>query len=175
MSWKIDGDDNTWSVRLRSDKNSLFVDRLQVEDIDVNQDFSIGYDESRGSIIIESLGKMYRADVTKVGDAWWVSLEGNTHIVRETSQDSTSSDISEGGLTAPMPGTVREILVKTGQRVREGQPMMILEAMKMEHQISAPEPGEVSSIYFKEGDRVDMGETLISITTKDASTSTDSD
>lgn len=175
MNWKIDGDDNTWSVRLRFDKNNLFVDRLQCEDIDVNQDFSISYDESRGSIIIESLGKMYRADVTKVGDAWWVSLGGETHIVRERSQDSTSSDMSEGGLTAPMPGTVREILVKTGQRVRGGQPMMILEAMKMEHQISAPEPGEVSSIYFKEGDRVDMGEILISITTQDDSTSTDPD
>jgi biotin carboxyl carrier protein len=70
-----------------------------------------------------------------------------------------------------MPGTVREVLVKTGQRVREGQPMMILEAMKMEHQISAPEPGEVSSIYFKEGDRVDMGEILISIATQDSSKS----
>jgi oxaloacetate decarboxylase alpha subunit len=49
--------------------------------------------------------------------------------------------------------------------------MMILEAMKMEHQISAPEPGEVSSIYFKEGDRVDMGEILISIATQDSSKS----
>ena len=65
--------------------------------------------------------------------------------------------------------------MKTGQRVREGQPMMILEAMKMEHQISAPEPGEVSSVFFKEGDRVDMGEILISIATQDSFTSTDSD
>ena len=175
MDWKIDGDDKNWSVRLRSEKNNLFVDRLQVEDIEVNQDFSINYDESRGSIIIESLGRMYRADVTKVGDAWWVSLEGKTHIVRERSQGATSTDMGEGALTAPMPGTVREVLVKTGQRVREGQPMMILEAMKMEHQISAPEPGEVSSVFFKEGDRVDMGEILISIATQDSFTSTDSD
>ena len=175
MDWKIDGDDKNWSVRLRSEKNNLFVDRLQVEDIEVNQDFSINYDESRGSIIIESLGRMYRADVTKVGDAWWVSLEGKTHIVRERSQGAASSDMGEGGLTAPMPGTVREVLVKTGQRVREGQPMMVLEAMKMEHQISAPEPGEVSSVFFKEGDRVDMGEILISIATQDSFTSTDSD
>ena len=170
MDWRIDGDDKIWSVRLRSEKNNLFVDRLQSEDTDVVQDFSISYDESRGSIIIESLGRTYRAYATKVGDAWWVSLDGKTHIVRERSQDSTSSDTDEGGLTAPMPGTVREILVKTGQRVREGQPMMILEAMKMEHQISAPEPGEVSFIYFKEGDRVDTGEILISITTQDSST-----
>ena len=171
MYWKIDGDDKTWSVRLRSEKNNLFVDRLQAEDTEVNQDFSINYDESRGSIIIESLGRMYRADVTKVGDAWWISLEGKTYIVREMGQESTSSDMDEGGLTAPMPGTVREVLVKTGQRVREGQPMMILEAMKMEHQISAPESGEVSSIYFKEGDRVDMGDILISISTQDSSKS----
>ena len=175
MDWSIDGDEKTWSVRLGSEKNNLFVDRLQAEGVEVEQDFSINYDESRGSIIIESLGRMYRADVTKVGDAWWVSLEGETHIVRERSQDSTSSDMGEGGLTAPMPGTVREVLVKIGQRVREGQPMMILEAMKMEHQISAPEPGEVSSIHFKEGDRVDTGEILISIATQDSSKSSDPD
>tara|TARA_B100000003_G_scaffold168843_1_gene155752 strand:- start:141 stop:668 length:528 start_codon:yes stop_codon:yes gene_type:complete len=175
MDWSIDGDEKTWSVRLGSEKNNLFVDRLQAEGVEVEQDFSINYDESRGSIIIESLGRMYRADVTKVGDAWWVSLEGETHIVRERSQDSTSSDMGEGGLTAPMPGTVREVLVKIGQRVREGQPMMVLEAMKMEHQISAPESGEVSSIHFKEGDRVDMGETLISITIQDSTKSSDPD
>ena len=175
MDWSIDGDDKTWSVRLRSEKNNLFVDRLQEEEIEVNQDFSINYDESRGSIIIEILGRMYRADVTKVGDAWWVSLDGKTHIVRERSQGATSSDLGEGGLTAPMPGTVQRVLVKTGQRVREGQPMMILEAMKMEHQISAPESGEVSSIHFKEGDRVDMGETLISITIQESTKSSDTD
>ncbi|DAC43172.1 MAG TPA: acetyl-CoA carboxylase biotin carboxyl carrier protein subunit, partial [Candidatus Thalassarchaeaceae archaeon] len=49
----------------------------------------------------------------------------------------------------------------------------ILEAMKMEHQITAPESGKVSSIYFTEGDRVDMGEILISITPQDASISSD--
>ena len=90
MDWMIDGDDKTWSVRLRSEKNNLLVDRLQVEDVEVDQDFSINYDESRGWIVIESLGRMYRADVTKVGDAWWVSIEGKTHIVRERSPDSTS-------------------------------------------------------------------------------------
>ena len=159
MYWKIDGDDKTWSVRLRSEKNNLFVDRLQAEDTEVNQDFSINYYESRGSIIIESLGRMYRADVTKVGDAWWISLEGKTYIVRERSQESTSSDMGEGGLTAPMPGTVREVLVKTGQRVREGQPMMILEAMKMEHRLTAPRDGKISRMtevevggQVKEGD-----------------------
>ena len=175
MNWSIDGDDKTWSVRLRSEKNNLLVDRLQVEDTEVNHDFSISYDESRGSIIIESLGGIYRADTTKVGDAWWISIEGKTYIIRERSQDSTSPDMGLGSLTAPMPGTVREVLVKTGQRVREGQPMMILEAMKMEHQISAPESGEVSSICFKEGDRVDMGDILISIATQDSSISSDED
>ena len=169
MDWKVDGDDKTWSVRLRSEKNSLFVDRLQTEDIEVNQDFSISYDESRGSIIVQSHGRTYQAYATKIGEAWWISFDGKTHIVRESSQDSASSDMGEGGLTAPMPGTVREVLVKIGQRVREGQPMMVLEAMKMEHQISAPEPGEVSSIYFKEGDRVDMGEVPISITSQESS------
>ena len=83
MDWSIDGDDKTWSVRLRSEKNNLFVDRLQTEDNEVNQDFSINYDESRGSIIIESLGRMYRADATRLETLGGYRLKEDTHRPRE--------------------------------------------------------------------------------------------
>ena len=56
-----------------------------------------------------------------------------------------------------MPGTVLEIAVKKGQRVREGQHLMTLEAMKMEHKVLAPRAGEVAKVNFSEGDKVDMG------------------
>jgi len=169
MDWIVDGDDKIWSVRLRSENGNISVERLRLQDTDVSQDFSISYDGALQSIIVQSLDRVYHAEVTKVGDAWWISLGGQTHIVREKSQDASSSDTGIDGLTAPMPGTVREVLVKTGQRVREGQPLMVLEAMKMEHQISAPESGEVTIIHFKEGDRVDMGAILISISSHESS------
>ena len=69
----------------------------------------------------------------------------------------------EGGLSAPMPGTVLDVLVREGQRVREGQPLMTMEAMKMEHRILAPKAGEVISINFNQGERVDTGSVLVEL------------
>ena len=62
-----------------------------------------------------------------------------------------------------MPGTILEVMVKEGQRVREGQPLMTMEAMKMEHRIISPKSGEVISVNFNKGDRVDMGSTLVEL------------
>ena len=76
---------------------------------------------------------------------------------------SPDSSLSEGSLSAPMPGTILDVMVKTGQRVREGQTLLVMEAMKMEHRIQAPRAGEVTSVYFQKGDRVDMGANLVEI------------
>ena len=76
---------------------------------------------------------------------------------------SAETDIDEGGLSAPMPGTILENLVKQGQRVREGQTLLVMEAMKMEHRIQAPRAGEVTRLHYSVGDRVDMGTTLVEI------------
>ncbi len=53
--------------------------------------------------------------------------------------------------------------MKEGQRVREGQTLLVMEAMKMEHRIQAPKAGEVVRLNFSEGDRVDMGATLVEL------------
>ena len=62
-----------------------------------------------------------------------------------------------------MPGTILEVHVKKGQRVREGQTLLVMEAMKMEHRIQAPKAGEIVSLNFSQGDRVDMGATLVEL------------
>ena len=62
---------------------------------------------------------------------------------------------AQTGLSAPMPGTIIKILADKGDAVIEGQTLMILEAMKMEHTILAPYTGIVSNVYYHEGDQVD--------------------
>ena len=62
---------------------------------------------------------------------------------------------AQTGLSAPMPGTIIKILADKGDAVIEGQTLMILEAMKMEHTILAPYTGTVSNVYYQEGDQVD--------------------
>ena len=55
----------------------------------------------------------------------------------------------KASLSAPMPGTILDVMVKNGQRVREGQTLLVMEAMKMEHRIQAPRAGEVTAVYFQ--------------------------
>jgi len=67
----------------------------------------------------------------------------------------------EGGLLAPMPGNVIALLVPGGASVKKGAPLLILEAMKMEHTLTAPADGTVKSFHFAVGDQVSDGAELI--------------
>lgn len=68
----------------------------------------------------------------------------------------------EGGrLTAPMPGKVVAVLVQAGQEVKKGEPLVIMEAMKMEHTIAAPHDGVVDEVLFAVGDQVTDGVALL--------------
>ncbi len=78
------------------------------------------------------------------------------------------ADIGAGRLTAPMPGRVIELLVGPGAAVQKGQPMMVIEAMKMEHTIAAPRDGVVAAVHFAAGDLVEEGAELIALAESDA-------
>ena len=62
-----------------------------------------------------------------------------------------------------MSGTVVAVMVKAGDKVEQGAPLMILEAMKMEHTIAAPADGVVSAVNFQAGDRVPEGADLVDL------------
>jgi len=66
-------------------------------------------------------------------------------------------------VNAPMPGKVLEILVKDGQTIKEGDSLLILEAMKMENVIKSPGIGKISKVNIKKGEAVEKGQVLISI------------
>ena len=82
-----------------------------------------------------------------------------THILPDCGQ--VDSDDSHGGLTAPMNGTIVSVLVNAGDSVCKDQPLVIMEAMKMEHTIKAPSEGTINEIYFQTGDMVDGGAELL--------------
>lgn len=63
-------------------------------------------------------------------------------------------------VNAPMPGTILDIKVKAGAAVKAGDVVMILEAMKMENEISAPQDGTIASIDVRKGDTVNSGDVL---------------
>ena len=64
-------------------------------------------------------------------------------------------------MTAPMPGKVLSVLVAEDQAVGRGQPLMVLEAMKMEHTIIAPADGVVERVSYAEGEQVSEGAELL--------------
>ena len=76
--------------------------------------------------------------------------------------DPSTSSI-EGGLLAPMPGKISEVLIKKDQKVKAGQSLMIIEAMKMEQTIKSPNAGKISKIMVKKGQQVENGESLLVI------------
>ena len=77
-------------------------------------------------------------------------------------------DPAGGRLTAPMPGRVTRLLVEAGSTVRRGQPLMVIEAMKMEHTIIAPADGTVEKVRFAVGDMVEEGAELITLAAEGA-------
>lgn len=76
---------------------------------------------------------------------------------------AASSPAGADAMPAPMPGTILKILVNSGDTVSENQPLMILEAMKMENEIVASHAGIISAIHVKEGQVVNAGDGLITI------------
>jgi len=95
--------------------------------------------------------------------AHWHLFRDGTHRVLELqgARAAAEPDASLGSLAAPMPGKVLQVLVQSGAMVAKGAPLVILEAMKMEHTIAAPHDGKVAEIHFKAGDQVNEGVELL--------------
>ena len=71
------------------------------------------------------------------------------------------SELQAGGLVAPMPGKVIDLKVKVGSKVKKGDTLIILEAMKMEHQVKAIEDGKVTQVLIKKDDQLENGALLM--------------
>lgn len=78
-----------------------------------------------------------------------------------TSKPSPKSGL--GAVKAPLPGTILELKVKEGDTVKEGDPLLIMEAMKMENNINADKAGKIVSVKFNNGDSVLEGDVLVEI------------
>ena len=77
------------------------------------------------------------------------------------SRDIKRENVPEGSIIAPMPGKITEIRVKIGDVVKEGDVLIVLEAMKMENEIISPKNGTVRDIKVDAGDTVNRGDVLL--------------
>jgi len=114
---------------------------------------------------LEVDGVRRRYDVHLSGPTAYVdSALGASVLVEAARYPLPGSGLAEGALVAPMPGTVVRVDVEVGADVEQGQVLVVLEAMKMEHPVRAGVTGTVIEVLVKAGDQVEDGAVLASLT-----------
>lgn len=98
-----------------------------------------------------------------IGDVRWVFVDGRVFELAEARPLARARGGPHGALTAPMPATVRRVLVSVGDAVKAGDALVILEAMKMELPVRATAPGLVTAVHCRDGELVQPGLTLIEV------------
>ncbi|MFN7453820.1 MAG: acetyl-CoA carboxylase biotin carboxyl carrier protein subunit [Pseudobdellovibrionaceae bacterium] len=95
----------------------------------------------------------------------WIHLNGRTFCV-ETEEKSSRAQSKKGknlGVVAPMPGKVTKILKSVGDSVATGDPILVMEAMKMEYTLKSDKDGQLKELFCKVGDQVPLGKLLAKV------------
>jgi 3-methylcrotonyl-CoA carboxylase alpha subunit len=161
MSWR-DGE----TVRLVRAYRRGEVYRL---DIEGESSLAAASRTADGDLALDLDGVRWTVAVVRQGaDVTVVSDDGTWRLGYIDPQAPKADEAVAGGrLTAPMPGKVAQVLAKAGSRVKRGQALMVLEAMKMEHTITAPADGAVERVHFAPGDLVSEGAELIAFSVEE--------
>jgi 3-methylcrotonyl-CoA carboxylase alpha subunit len=163
-SWRMNGDgyQDLW---LQQDESKITArvrprgeDRYQVELLGRTVELSGSPEKPR----VDGVDQPVAA--ARNGNEIVVFARGATYHFKLLDLLAAQDDEEESGgrLTAPMPGRIVQVLTQSGSDVQRGDPLLILEAMKMEYTITAPADGRVEEIRYSAGDTVDEGAELIS-------------
>jgi len=116
-----------------------------------------------GEYAIRLDGAALRGTVRRDGELLHVFTGGLHYALNYNDPMAHAGEVEAAGgrLTAPMPGKVVAVIAKDGQTVKKGEPLVIMEAMKMEHTIAAPSDGLVEEILYQVGDQVADGAPLL--------------
>ena len=118
-------------------------------------------------IDIEIDGRRFYAKVTQDSKTIVVHMPwGNAVLEILPRFTLPGSEVQAGGLIAPMPGKVIDLKVKVGTKVKKGDTLVILEAMKMEHQVKASEDGKVTKLLVKKDEQLENGALLMIVDPK---------
>jgi len=131
------------------------------------------FEKQNGRHLLRIGTKLYKIDnvsyskstVTFTLDGLWCSVDvkDEQELLLDRLGFKTAAEIGEGQLNAPMPGKILEVMVAEGDVVELGDPVAILEAMKMENELKAPVKGVVSTIAVEAGDSVEKNALILEI------------
>jgi propionyl-CoA carboxylase alpha chain len=144
-------------VRLLVDGNWLVVGPAETSAPDATGQVTV-------DLTTEDDGLRRRAHVRHSDRAAWVNgPEGQSTFVLQTPDDADEREGVAGECRAPLPGAVTKVMVSVGDAVGEGDALVVLEAMKMEHTLRADGAGTVSRIDCAPGQQVDVGDLLVAL------------
>ena len=126
-------------------------------------------DTCDSNLRFETDGLIRSAGLARTADTITIFLDGQSfgfHPVLP--QGETGHAHSGDTINAPMPGLVAKLPARPGATVRKGDPLIVLEAMKMEHVLTAPRDGRIAEVLVAEGDQVADGTTLVRLEGEDA-------
>ena len=120
-------------------------------------------------------GRSFRAQLVKSSDdkktltleinnnRYQISVKTKLDLLLEKLGMENAGNVTENEVKAPMPGLILQVMVEEGQEVKKGDPLLILEAMKMENVLKCPTDGVVSNILAEIGQSVEKGKVLIKL------------
>jgi 3-methylcrotonyl-CoA carboxylase alpha subunit len=122
-----------------------------------------------GRVVVDGEGVVVQSEHDE-GELRVVEWHGRSYRLerrRPVRVEDVARDRGRGGesgvLTAPMPGRIVKLAAQAGAQVAQNQPLLVLEAMKMEHVVEAPHAGSVAEIHVREGDQVSAGALLVTM------------
>lgn len=126
---------------------------------------------------IDFQGRLVRVHYEKLNGTLWLHLDGQTYAFAPERKGrkaggGSSAQSEPGVVRAPMPGKIMKVFLRKGDKVAEGQDLLVMEAMKMEYVLKADLAGTISEIHEKENEQVALGQVLARIAAPDERTST---
>jgi 3-methylcrotonyl-CoA carboxylase alpha subunit len=165
--WRLN-DRGHQTLRLRVGERALAVDAVATGDgwrlmLDGRVRHGRAWPDASGATRVELDGRAGQLGVVRHGSTLHVFGDGGRARLElvDPLAEAEPAEGAEGLLSAPMPGKIIRRLVAAGARVGRGQPLLVLEAMKMEHTITAPADGAVRALHYDEGDQVEEGAVLL--------------
>jgi propionyl-CoA carboxylase alpha chain len=153
VSYTAVGEPREVAYRIRGDRVDAEVDGVAM------QAFVLAADPDLVDLEIDGTRRVYR--VHRVGTDTYVDASDGSTALSETPRFGDPAKLAPAGsLLAPMPGLVLRVLAEPGAVVTAGQPILVLEAMKMEQTVSAPADGVLAELRAKAGEQVSTGQVL---------------